>query len=99
MYKVTIYENKLYGVILEIDKIKDFEYGDFIDIKLDIKYNQDFYVIVDNYNFFENINNVFYKNNHYFVNIIEFKNVNMIFEYGDILYKNYDNLLNDCVNV
>lgn len=99
MYKVTIYENRYYGYVLEFLKIKDFEYGDFIDLKIDIKFNQTFYLVVDNYSFIEHINNFFYKNGLYYVNIANVNNVNVLFEYGDVLYKNINYVLRKCVNI
>lgn len=99
MYKVIIYENKVYGYVLELFKIKDFEYGDFLDLKLEIKYDQIFYLIVDNYWFIENIKKVFYVNGLYYVNLCDLKDVNIIFEYGDIFYKDKNNLLANCVNL
>ena len=87
IYQVVIYENKYYGYVLEILKIKEFEYSDFIDLKLEIKFNQPFYLAVDNYIYLEGINNVFYKNNRFFVNLKDVNDVNKIIEYGDVVYK------------
>lgn len=99
IYEVVIYENKFYGYVLEIKKIKDFEYGDFLDLKISIKNNQNFYLVVDNYNFIEDFNNIFYKNNLYYVNVCNIKNVNILFEYGDILYKDNAFIFDDCVKI
>lgn len=99
IYETVIYENKYYGYIIEFEKIKDFEYGSYIDLKLNIKNDQPFYFVTDNYHFLYNCKNIYFKNGFYFVNISEFENVNTIFEYGDIIYKNYSYYLDECVNV
>lgn len=99
IYKVVIYENKYYGYIIEINKIKEFEYSDFIDLKIEIRLDQTFYLITNNYYYLENINNVYFYNNQYYVNICEFKNVNFIFEYGNIIYNKYENMISKSVKI
>lgn len=92
MYEVVIYENNYYGYILEIKNIKEFTYGDFVDLKLELKRNQEFYLVFDNYNYIEDLKEVFYKNNQFFVNIKNVLNVNKKIELCDIVYKNSYNL-------
>lgn len=105
MYNVVIFENDDYGYILELKKIKDFEYGNYLDLKLNIKYKQSFYMVCDNYNYLSDLSNIWYKDGYYYVNIKEIKDKTRIFEYGDILYKDMDflqcksvNLINKIVN-
>lgn len=99
IYQVTIYENKYYGYILELFQIKEFEYGDFIDLKIEIKKDQPFYFVAKNYNFLEELACVYYKDGLFFVLIDDqFKMVNKI-EYGDIVYKNISLLTNGCVKI
>lgn len=99
MYNVIIYENKCYGYILEIVRIKEFEYSDFIDLKIKIKRDQPFYLIVDNYKYVENCHNVYFNNNLYVVNILELDNVNSVFEVGDIIYNDYSLIFNKSVKI
>lgn len=98
-YEAVVYENKYYGYIIDFYKIREFEYGNYIDLKLEIKLNQTFYFVTDNFNFICSCDNVFLKNDNYFVNINELKNVNVAFEYGEIIYKNCDKLLDKCVKI
>jgi len=95
IYEVIIYENNNYGYVLEIKQIKEFEYSDFIDLKLIIKKNQPFYLVVNNYNYVDDCRNVYYKNNLFFVNVEDVSNVNSKIELGEIFYKNI-NVLLDC---
>ena len=99
IYGIIIYENKKYGYILEIKQIKEFEYSEFIDLRINIKYNQSFYFITDNYNYLDDCNNVFYNNNIYFVNINSVLNVNSKVELCDILYKDVASILINCVKI
>ena len=99
IYQVIIYENKYYGCILEILQIKEFEYGDFIDLKIDIRHNQDFYFVTDNYTFIENLNHIYYKNNLYFVKLDSFTNINLLIEYGDIFYKDIPSFVSNSVMI
>lgn len=99
IYEVVIYENIYYGYILEIINIKEFAYGDFIDLKLDLKRNQVFYLVFDNYNYVEDLKEVFYKNNQFFVNIKDVSNVNKKIEFCDIVYKNINELEYNSVKI
>lgn len=99
IYQVIIYENKYYGYVLELLQIKEFDYSDFIDLKIEIKSNQDFYFIVENYDFLEDLANVYYKNGSYFVKIDENFNINNKIEYGEIVYKNVGLLTNGSVKI
>lgn len=99
IYNALIYENYYYGYVIEIDKIKKFEYSDYIDLKIKIKYNQPFYCFFDNYKYIENCRNIYFDNNLYIVNIDELSNVNSIFEFGDIVYNNYLEILSKSVKI
>ena len=99
IYNVIIYENNYYGYIIEINKIKEFEYSDYIDLKIKIKHNHPFYCVFDNYKYVENCNDVYFNNNLYFVNISQLNNVNSIFEFGDIVYNDYLLTLSECVKI
>lgn len=99
IYEVVIYENVYYGYILEIARIKEFEYSDFIDLKLDIKRDQSFYLLFENYDFIDDCEDVFYKNNFFFVNIKDVLNVNKKVELCEIAYKNTNDLLLQSVKV
>lgn len=99
IYEIIIYENKKYGYVLEIKQIKEFEYSEFIDLRINIKYNQTFYFITDNYNYIDDCNNVFCNNDIYFVNMESVLNVNSKVELCDILYKDVDLIFIGCVKI
>ena len=99
IYNILIYENLYYGYVIEIDKIKEFEYSDYIDLKIKIKYNQPFYCVFDNYEYVYNCLNVYFDDNLYIVNINELSNVNSIFEFGDVIYNNYLEILSKSVKI
>jgi len=99
IYTVLIYENIYYGYVIEINKIKEFEYSDYIDLKINIKYNQTFYVVFDNYKYIEDYDNVYFNNNKYVLNISQLKNTNNVFEFGDIVYNDYSIMLDYCIKI
>ena len=62
IYKVNLYENKIYGSILEIIKQEELLFSrDLIDIKVSVKKNNDIYLKTSDYFVFENYKNIYYK--------------------------------------
>lgn len=83
-FKVDIYENLKYGVVLEINKI----YGnsnDFIDLKIILHHNTKFYLVMDDYHFFNN-HDVIIKDNKYYIDIEKIDNILKYVEFGIIKY-------------
>ena len=99
MYEVVVYENLFYGFILEIKRIKEFEYNDYVDIKLLIKHNAIFYLEFDDYFIILDEKEIFYKNNKFYVNINKISDVNKVIEYAKIIYKKEILNINDCVKI
>ena len=86
--KVNIYNNDVYGNIIEIDKIYKSDFNlDIIDLKLIVHKNIDFYLEIDN-NLYIDVKEDFYKNDKYYININRFDNLLKYIEYGKIIYKN-----------
>ncbi len=90
--KVTVYHNKIYGIVLEVEKIS---HGNInyrtIDLKITVYKNVPFYLEFDNYYDF-NKKEISVINNKYYLKITENININKYIEYGRIKYKN---LLNE----
>ena len=82
--KVDIYENKKYGCILEVSKINDNDL-DYLDLKIIIHSNVNFYLVMDKYYFF-NLKDVVYKDNKYYINIVNIDNIVKYIEFGNIEY-------------
>ena len=86
--KVNIYNNDLYGNILEIERIYKSEFNlDIIDLKLIVHKNKDFYLEYED-DFYFNLKEDFFKNNKYYININKLDNLLKYIELGKIIYKN-----------
>lgn len=86
LFKVIIYENIKYGYVLEISLIKEYDYSDYIDMKIEIKKHSPMYLVFDNYNYIEGIKKFIFKNNLYYVDIKNISNIQEKMEYGYLVY-------------
>lgn len=87
IYKVNLYENKIYGSILEIIKQEELLFSrDLIDIKVSVKKNNDIYLKTNDYFVFENYKNIYYKDNNFYLNIIDTSNYLKLIEFCKIVY-------------
>mgnify|MGYP004509390889 CR=1 FL=1 len=87
IYKVNLYENKIYGSILEIIKQEELLFSrDLIDIKVSVKKNNDIYLKTSDYFVFENYKNIYYKDNNYYLNILDTSNYLKLIEFCKIVY-------------
>ena len=87
LIEVTIYENVSYGYVLEIRKLDYFDYqDDIIDLKINILNDCDFYFKCDDYFLLQEYQNVYYKNNCFYVNIKDINNLLELIEHGNIVY-------------
>ena len=86
--KVSIYNNDKYGNILEIEKI--YSASEFtlstIDLKIIVYKNVLMYLEFDDYYFDKIPNGLIIKNNKYYLDINDIKNINEYIEYGRINY-------------
>ena len=89
--KVSIYENKKYGSILEIEKIYNNEFNfDIIDLKLIVHRDMPFFLEFDDYVFDIFLDKIIIRNNKYYLNIDDIDNIYNYLEFGKIVYKNYN---------
>lgn len=87
IYKVNLYENKIYGSILEIIKQEELLFSrDLIDIKVSVKKNNDIYLKTSDYFVFTNYQNIYYKDNNYYLNILDTSNYLKLIEFCKIVY-------------
>lgn len=87
IYKVNLYENKLYGSILEIIKQEELLFSrDLIDIKVSVKKNNDIYLKTSDYFVFEDYQNIYYRDNNYYLNILDTSNYLKLIEFCKIVY-------------
>lgn len=87
IYKVNLYENKIYGSILEIIKQEELLFSrDLIDIKVSVKKNNDIYLKTSDYFVFANYQNIYYKDNNYYLNILDTSNYLKLIEFCKIVY-------------
>lgn len=86
-YEINIYDNKEYGIILEIKKeeIEYFDYYDTIDMHLNISKYKD--ILYKTTNIIKNTNIYEYKGELYIEPIdIEFNKLGILIENGEIIY-------------
>ena len=96
IFDVNLYYHTKYGSILEIIKKDELLFSkDYIDIKLNIYKNSKFYFKTKDYYSIDKYKNIYYDNNYYYINIDNIDNMINIIEYGNILYKEKDNYLNN----
>ena len=70
IYDVYVYENKLYGTIIEIIKKDNLLFSpDLIDIKVKIKKDTNIYLKTKDYFVFKDYKSVYYYNNFYYIPI------------------------------
>ena len=89
-YIINIYQNKNYGVILEIKKEEDFDFfPDVVDIKVEIEEESEIYLEVEDYFLINKITDKIYiHDNNYYVNIedINKKDILNLSEFYKIVY-------------
>ena len=85
--KVVIYHNTKYGIVLEIEKIYSIYPSKIIDLKIIIYKNTLMYLEFDDYYFVNKPKNLIIKNNKYYLNIDNIKNITDYIEYGKLIFK------------
>lgn len=88
-YKVTVYVNEIYGMIIDLDKEDDFDFfKDFIEFDIKISDNSLMYFSFDDYFSLINKSNIYYFNNSYYVDIncLNKKEVLKLTEFSKIIY-------------
>ena len=87
IYEVLAFENLKYGTILEIEKKEELLFNpDLIDIKVKINHDVNFYFKTKEFSILENLKNIYYDNDFYYINIEGLENTDKVFEYGVIEY-------------
>ena len=87
IYEVLAFENLKYGTILEIEKKEELLFNpDLIDIKVKINHDVNFYFKTKEFSILENLKNIYYDNDFYYINIDGLENTDKVFEYGVIEY-------------
>ena len=87
VYNVLVYENSIYGTVLEIEKTSELLFNpDLIDIKVKMYKNVDFYFKTPDYFILKSYQNVYYENNNYYINLKDLDNLVSFLEFGTIDY-------------
>ena len=95
IYEVLAFENLKYGTILEIEKKEELLFNpDLIDIKVKINHDVNFYFKTKEFSILENLKNIYYDNDFYYINIEGLENTDKVFEYGVIEYSLDSDYLN-----
>ena len=89
---VNVYYNKKYGIILEIVKLYDNEYGT-IDLKVILYRNVTMYLVFDDIYFDYRGKNYYYKNKKFYLNVENIDNICKYIEYSDAIYYDIDKKL------
>ncbi len=88
-YNVNIYENKKIGLIIEFIKKESFDFfPDLIDLKLNVFYDSDVYLKLDDYFLIKKYKNIYYNNNNFYVNVDDLikKDILILSEFGKYIY-------------
>lgn len=97
-YNVNIYENKKIGLIIEFIKKESFDFfPDLIDLKLNIFYDSDVYLKLDDYFLIKKYKNIYYNNNNFYIDVSDLikKDILILSEFGKYIYgKNLEKLKN-----
>ena len=84
--KVSVYYNKYYGSVLEIEKIYNNEFNrEIIDLKLLIYNNTKFFLEFEDYPFSKEMPFV-YENNKFYVDLENIDNIYKYIEFGKVIY-------------
>ncbi len=85
--KVNVYYNEYFGLILEVEQIKNNEYSySVIDLKITVYNNANLFIEFDNiYNF--KLSRVKVYNGKYYLEINNKDDINQYIEYGKVRYK------------
>lgn len=100
-YKVIIYVNEKYGIILNIEKLEDFDFKiDNIDLKIMINLNSTFYIELDNYPVFEEDRAVYQLDDKFYIDIdnLTDKEIIRYLEFGNIIYGDDTDRVSDAVS-
>lgn len=78
-YNVNVYQNNNYGFIVEFKKESDLDFfPDLIDLKMNIFYDSDIYLELDDYFLIDRYANKFCLNDKWYVNINNLSNMDLI---------------------
>lgn len=95
-YNVNIYENKNLGLIIEFIKKESIDFfPDLIDLKLNIFYDSEVFIKLDDYFLIKKYKNVYYDKNSFYINIDELikKDLLILSEFGKFIYgKDLENI-------
>ena len=102
-YNVNIYENKKIGLIIEFIKKENFDFfPDLIDLKLNIFYDSDVYLKLDDYFLIKKYKNIYYNNNNFYIDVTDLikKDILILSEFGKYIYgKNLEKLKNKLISL
>ena len=102
-YNVNIYENKKIGLIIEFIKKESFDFfPDLIDLKLNIFYDSDVYLKLDDYFLIKKYRNIYYNNNNFYIDVTDLikKDILILSEFGKYIYgKNLEKLKNKLISL
>ena len=102
-YNVNIYENKKIGLIIEFIKKESFDFfPDLIDLKLNIFYDIDVYLKLDDYFLIKKYRNIYYNNNNFYIDVTDLikKDILILSEFGKYIYgKNLEKLKNKLISL
>ena len=96
-YQVKVYQNDMYGIIIEMEKKPDLDlFPDLIDLKIVIYYDVSMYYETEDYFQIEKDEEIYELSNKYYINVknIRKKELFKLLEFGKIIYgKNLENKL------
>lgn len=98
-FKVDIYIDKKIGIFIEIDRLDDYvSYNKKIDTKVMI-IDDGFYLKTNDLSKIYKYKKIYSYNNNYYISTKDVDNITDIVEFCDLVYKDFDLFLNNCVNV
>ncbi len=94
LYYVDIYINKKAGAFIFINKDNSFIRTKEIDMRIKIIYDNNFFYKTSEYEIIKNEKDIYYYNNHYYINIDCLSEITKYLEFGEIIYDNNLNIEN-----
>ena len=96
-YKVDVYQNDNYGLIIDMKKQDSFDFfPELIDLKLYIYYDSEFYLKIEDYFLVKDIKDISFLDGFYYVKVNNLSDLELLslVEFGEILYgKEVNNLI------
>ena len=84
-YKIKVYVNKKVGLFIEGVKLDDLDYGNILDLRIILLFDEKVYFETEDYFIIDNVLNIRYYNNKYYC-LVDDINIMDVCEFGRFIY-------------